>query len=348
MWEAFEHAAHFGLDNLTAIIDVNRLGQRGETMVGWDLDAYVAPAEAFGWNAIEIDGHDVDAIDGAFAQAVATNGKPDRSRRAHGEGQGRCGRGERERLPRQTLDDPDAAIAELGGLTDLRIEVAKPERPPRTTTRRRARASALRARHGGRDAQGLWRRARSARRRSTRRRRARRRGLELDVRRDLREGAPRALLRDVHRRAADRRCRRRPPGRRLAPFASTFAAFISRAYDFVRMAAISRARSRSAARTRACRSARTALRRWRSRTSRRCARSTDHRAPPVRREPDGEARRGDGRHGRDLVPPHAPAGDARALLARRGVRDRRKPRPALERQRRGRARSARESLCTRR
>ena len=48
MWEAFEHAAHFELDNLTAIIDVNRLGQRGETMVGWDLDVHVARAEAFG------------------------------------------------------------------------------------------------------------------------------------------------------------------------------------------------------------------------------------------------------------------------------------------------------------
>ena len=48
------------LDNLTAIVDVNRLGQRGETMHGWDLDSYVARAEAFGWHAIEIDGHDVD------------------------------------------------------------------------------------------------------------------------------------------------------------------------------------------------------------------------------------------------------------------------------------------------
>src|ERR687895_1704402 len=52
MWEAFEHAAHEGLDNLTAIIDVNRLGQTGETMVGWDLDTYVRRAEAFGWHAI--------------------------------------------------------------------------------------------------------------------------------------------------------------------------------------------------------------------------------------------------------------------------------------------------------
>ena len=49
MWEAFEHAGFHGLDNLTAIIDVNRLGQTGETMHGWDLDAYRRRAEAFGW-----------------------------------------------------------------------------------------------------------------------------------------------------------------------------------------------------------------------------------------------------------------------------------------------------------
>ena len=48
MWEAFEHAAHEGLDNLTAIVDVNRLGQRGETMHGWDLERFVEPAEASG------------------------------------------------------------------------------------------------------------------------------------------------------------------------------------------------------------------------------------------------------------------------------------------------------------
>jgi transketolase len=44
MWEAFEHAAFYELDNLTAIIDVNRLGQRGETMHGWDLDSYATRA----------------------------------------------------------------------------------------------------------------------------------------------------------------------------------------------------------------------------------------------------------------------------------------------------------------
>ena len=70
MWEAFEHAAHYELDNLTAILDVNRLGQRGETMLGWDLDVYAERARAFGWHAIEVDGHDVEAIDRAYAEAA--------------------------------------------------------------------------------------------------------------------------------------------------------------------------------------------------------------------------------------------------------------------------------------
>src|SRR5712691_8579698 len=74
-WEAFEHAAHYELDNVTAIIDVNRLGQRGETMVGWDLDVYRDRAHAFGWETIEIDGHDVEAIDRAFEEATGTTGK---------------------------------------------------------------------------------------------------------------------------------------------------------------------------------------------------------------------------------------------------------------------------------
>src|SRR5438552_6528313 len=58
IWESFEHAAFNGPDNLTAIVDVNRLGQTGETMHGWDLDAYAQRAEANGWHAIKIDGHD--------------------------------------------------------------------------------------------------------------------------------------------------------------------------------------------------------------------------------------------------------------------------------------------------
>src|SRR5690348_3557610 len=76
MWEAFARAAHGGLDNLIAIVDVNRLGQSGETMLGWDTAAYAARARAFGWRAIEIDGHDVEAIDRAYAEALVPDGRP--------------------------------------------------------------------------------------------------------------------------------------------------------------------------------------------------------------------------------------------------------------------------------
>src|SRR5919201_5058414 len=76
MWEAFEHAAFMGLDNLTAILDVNRLGQRGETMHGWDLDSYADRAQAFGWHAIKIDGHNLGEIDRAYEEAIATKERP--------------------------------------------------------------------------------------------------------------------------------------------------------------------------------------------------------------------------------------------------------------------------------
>jgi len=75
-WEAFDHSSHYKLDNLVAILDVNRLGQRGETMLGWNTTAYATRAEAFGWNAIVIDGHNFDEIDQAFARAVQPNGAP--------------------------------------------------------------------------------------------------------------------------------------------------------------------------------------------------------------------------------------------------------------------------------
>src|SRR5579884_3547130 len=65
VWEAFDKASYYRLSNLTAIIDVNRLGQRGETDLGWNVDAYAARARAFGWHAIELDGHDLAAVDKA-------------------------------------------------------------------------------------------------------------------------------------------------------------------------------------------------------------------------------------------------------------------------------------------
>ena len=76
IWEAFDHASHYKLDNLVGILDCNRLGQRGETDLGWNTAAYEARAKAFGWNAIVIDGHNYDEINHAFSQAAQPNGSP--------------------------------------------------------------------------------------------------------------------------------------------------------------------------------------------------------------------------------------------------------------------------------
>ena len=76
IWEAFDHASFWKLDNLIAIVDVNRLGQTGETMHGWDLDVYAERARAFGWQAIEVDGHDVEAIEDAYARPRPRRGSP--------------------------------------------------------------------------------------------------------------------------------------------------------------------------------------------------------------------------------------------------------------------------------
>src|SRR4028118_283143 len=75
VWEAFQTAFHYELDNLIAIIDVNRLGQRGETALGWHTEIYEARARAFGWNAIEIDGHNIEEIESAY-QAAENSDKP--------------------------------------------------------------------------------------------------------------------------------------------------------------------------------------------------------------------------------------------------------------------------------
>lgn len=69
VWEAMQLAAHYQLDNLVAVLDVNRLGQRGETMYGHDLEAYRQRAAAFGWQAITVDGHDLPAVLDVYRQA---------------------------------------------------------------------------------------------------------------------------------------------------------------------------------------------------------------------------------------------------------------------------------------
>ncbi len=76
IWEAIQFAGHERLDNLTAILDVNRLGQRGPTMVGHNCALYARRVESFGWKTIVVDGHDLRAISAAYRTAHATKGKP--------------------------------------------------------------------------------------------------------------------------------------------------------------------------------------------------------------------------------------------------------------------------------
>ncbi len=75
-WEAIQIAAHYRLDNLIGIIDVNRLGQTGETMYGHRLDAYRKRVAAFGWKTIVIDGHAFDQILPAYRKAVRMKNHP--------------------------------------------------------------------------------------------------------------------------------------------------------------------------------------------------------------------------------------------------------------------------------
>ncbi len=75
-WEAMEIAAYYKLDNLIGVLDVNRLGQRGETMYGWDLNAYEKRISSFGWRTILLDGHSIPEILSAYQEALRGTGQP--------------------------------------------------------------------------------------------------------------------------------------------------------------------------------------------------------------------------------------------------------------------------------
>ena len=76
VWEAAEVASKYALDSLCTTIDVNRLGQSQPTMLEWDMDVYRRRWEAFGWQALIVDGHDVDALLHAYETASTTHGRP--------------------------------------------------------------------------------------------------------------------------------------------------------------------------------------------------------------------------------------------------------------------------------
>ena len=248
MWEAFEHAAFYELDNLTAVLDVNRLGQRGETMHGWDLASYAERARAFGWKAIVIDGHDVEQIDAAYAEAVATTGQPTAIVARTIKGKGVAAVENQVGGHGKALDDPDAAVAELGGVRDLRVDVAKPE--PRGTVHAFELGPLELPRYdiGGqvatRKAYGEALAALGSARGDV---------VALDG--EVSNSTYAEIFAEAHPERffemyiAEQQLVAAAVGlqvRGWIPFASTFAAFMTRAYDFVRMAAVSRANLRLA------------------------------------------------------------------------------------------------------
>jgi transketolase len=75
-WESLQIASHYKLNNLIGILDVNRLGQRGETMFGWDLQAYEKRISSFGWKTTVFDGHSISETLGAYEEALRATDQP--------------------------------------------------------------------------------------------------------------------------------------------------------------------------------------------------------------------------------------------------------------------------------
>ena len=245
VWEAAEQASYSRLDNLTLIADINRLGQRGPTRHGWDTGAYAARFRAFGWHTVEIDGHDIAEIDEAFADAVRHAGEPTVILARTRKGRGVSAVEDKEGMHGKPVPDAAEAIRELGGIRDIRVAVAPPAPAPVTLPRARSAAT--------------WRPP------------AYQPGKMVATR--IAFGQALAALGDVRPEVvaldgevSDSTCsgffERAHPDRFFQfyiaeqqlvaaavgmqirgwiPFAATLAAFFTRAYDFIRMAAVSRA-----------------------------------------------------------------------------------------------------------
>jgi transketolase len=244
MWEALDKAAYYGLDNLTAIWDVNRLGQRGQTELGWDTEGYRVRAEAFGARAIVIDGHDLREVDEALADArSAGRGRPTVIVARTVKGKGFSEIEDKNGWHGKPLPEDMAqrAIKELGGERDLRVEVRKPEdlrpEPPargqvtvptyekgEKVATRKAYGDALKALGARADVVAL--------------------DGEVSNSTHSEEFQKEYPDRFFEMFIAEQQLVATAVGlqvRGWVPFASTFSAFFTRAYDFVRMAAISQA-----------------------------------------------------------------------------------------------------------
>jgi transketolase len=246
VYEAFELAGHYGLARIVAILDMNRLGQSRPTMLQWNGEAYAERARAFGWNALLVDGHDRIAIDRAYTDAEASD-RPVLVVARTRKGEGVSLVADREGWHGKALSKDEAAraLAELGDpRCDLRLEMAGPRAAGAPPARPAGAASppkyAVGAKVATREAFGDALRALG------------------DERGDVV-----ALDGEVGNSTYAERFEKAHPDRffemyiaeqqmvsaavglqalGLVPFASTFAAFLTRAHDQLRMAAVSRAR----------------------------------------------------------------------------------------------------------
>ncbi|MET8908709.1 transketolase [Micromonospora sp. NPDC004551] len=243
IWEALDKAGHFGLRNLTAIVDVNRFGQRGPTELEWDLDTYRRRVEAFGCHPLVVDGHDLAAIDEAFGQArQATGPTVVLARTVKGKGVP-----EIENRPDwhgKALEPEQAerAVQGLGGVRSIRVTGPRPAAAPP------APAPAGQAPELPRYEKGAKVATRNAYGEALRALGVRPDVVVLDgevsdsTRSDkFGEAYPDRFFEMF---IAEQQLVAAAVGLRVRgyrPFAATFAAFLSRAYDFIRMAGISRA-----------------------------------------------------------------------------------------------------------
>jgi transketolase len=246
IWEALDKASHYKLSNLIAIVDVNRLGQRGPTDLSWDLDAYSRRATAFGARVFVVDGHDVAAIDQAIAAAGdLTVAKPTVILARTLKGRGFSEVEDRENWHGKPLPQEMAerAVIELGGERNLLVRGPVPEKATRVpaaadgadvklpvydlgqkvATRKAygAALAALGARHDVVAMDG-----------------------EVSNSTFADQFAQAYPERYFEMYIAEQQLVAAAVGvgvRGYRPFASTFAAFFTRAYDFIRMAAISQA-----------------------------------------------------------------------------------------------------------
>lgn len=130
-WEAIQVAVHYKLNNLIGILDVNRLGQRGETMYGWDIRAYKDRISSFGWETIAIDGHDTEEIINAYKFALTVKDRPTMiiAKTIKGKGVSQLENIDGWHGKTMSKEQLDAALNEFGSIDkSIRGIIAEPQR----------------------------------------------------------------------------------------------------------------------------------------------------------------------------------------------------------------------------